>query len=71
MDFPLEQQGVELMKNRFLKKQPTGTQTSKLLLPFLVVVAVVSLFIGALSFLYVASAANNNLPPGSAGNSYG
>lgn len=52
------------MKNRFLKKRSAGTQTSKLLLPFLVVVAVISLFIGALSFLYIASAANNNLPPG-------
>jgi hypothetical protein len=33
------------------------------LLPFLVVVAVVSLFIGAISFLHIANAANNNLPP--------
>ena len=50
------------MKNKASKKR-SGAQISKVLLSFLVVVAIVSLFIGAIGFLHIASAANNNLPP--------
>ena len=52
------------MKNRFLKKRSTGNQNSKLFQHLLLIIAIVSLFIGTISLIHIASAANNDIPPG-------